>query len=249
MDQIENEGPPRVILSPASGQWITAREAKSMVEKICSIDGTEAIQAICRRAVYLVPVSVLSWRRGEEPHDYVNKSEYFLDKPELNCHFKRDLDFESWNEMLLFFEAIGSDSGTDEWAVVEYGSWATGDFRVQLHKDFSDVTLIFNGLQFDPLALQAAFTSTSNASTIGPSIAPRNVGGRPASAAWPNWIAELAHYIHEQGFPDGAGSQGLESIISTVADRLETRGLSYPSRATVQPAVRAVLDRLRAPDT
>ena len=73
----------------------------------------------------------------------------------------------------------------------------------------------------------------------------RVAGGRPRSAAWTDWIAELTSHVHENGFPKGSGSQGQEMIINGVADRFAERGLEGPSRSTVQPVVQAVLDRHR----
>jgi hypothetical protein len=66
------------------------------------------------------------------------------------------------------------------------------------------------------------------------------------SKHWPDWIAELVCYFHEEGFPPGEGSQGQEAIINEVAQRLAKRELGSPSRAAVQPMVQAVLDRWRA---
>ncbi len=77
---------------------------------------------------------------------------------------------------------------------------------------------------------------------------PESSGGRPLAETWPAWVAELAAYIHEEGVPAGAGTQGQEKIIKAIADRLAARDLEGPSRSTVQPAVQAVLRRLRSAD-
>jgi hypothetical protein len=65
------------------------------------------------------------------------------------------------------------------------------------------------------------------------------------SKYWPDWIAELVCYCHDEGFPPGEDSQGQEAIINAVAQRLAERGLESPSRAAVQPMVQATLDRWR----
>ena len=70
--------------------------------------------------------------------------------------------------------------------------------------------------------------------------------GRRPSERWKPWIAELVAYIHEEGIPDGIGSQGQEELINAVSDRLSLRGEESLSRSTVQATVQAVLDRLRA---
>ncbi len=70
-------------------------------------------------------------------------------------------------------------------------------------------------------------------------------GGRPMSALWPSWVAELATLLHEEGVPAGAGSKGADELIAKVSDRLAEQGLEGPSRSTVQDTARAVLSRLR----
>ncbi len=65
------------------------------------------------------------------------------------------------------------------------------------------------------------------------------------SALWPEWVAELASLIHEEGIPEGSGARGTDELISSVADRLVARGLEAPARTTVQETAKAVLRRLR----
>ncbi len=79
--------------------------------------------------------------------------------------------------------------------------------------------------------------------TIAPLPHPKT---RRLSDAWPEWVAELAWIIHEQGISPGAGSQGQEDLINQVADAVAQRGGAGLARTTVQPVVQAVLDRLRA---
>jgi hypothetical protein len=71
-------------------------------------------------------------------------------------------------------------------------------------------------------------------------------GGRRLSERWPDWVAELTFHIHENGYPDGSGSQGQQELIDGIADRLAKRGLDAPARATVQTTIQAVLDRHRS---
>jgi hypothetical protein len=70
-------------------------------------------------------------------------------------------------------------------------------------------------------------------------------GGRPMSASWPIWVAELVAVIHEQGVPLGDGVEGVDQLIAKVADQLAECGRDGPSRTTVQATVRSVLLRLR----
>ena len=70
-------------------------------------------------------------------------------------------------------------------------------------------------------------------------------GGKPLSALWPDWVAELVAHIHDEGVPDGVGSAGQDALIGTIEERLAVRGLGAPGRSTVQSTARAVLRRLR----
>jgi len=70
--------------------------------------------------------------------------------------------------------------------------------------------------------------------------------GRRQSEKWRPWIVELVAHVYENGFPGGVGSQGQEELINAIANRLAERGIDTLSRASVQPVVQAVLDRLRS---
>ena len=74
---------------------------------------------------------------------------------------------------------------------------------------------------------------------------PKNAGGRSMSRLWPDWVAELAAYVHQTGVPVGAGTKGADALIEEIATRLQVRGLEAPSRSTVQETVNTVLRRLR----
>jgi len=76
--------------------------------------------------------------------------------------------------------------------------------------------------------------------------APEEKGGRPMSALWPEWVAELASLVHENGYPEGQGTKGMEELISNVEERLAARNLEAPARATVQATAQAVLRRYRS---
>lgn len=232
-------------LSEPSGDWIPAREAKEMVESICGVGSDDAIKAICRRAVIVIPVQASTWGRTEDPHDYIDRVEYFRDQESDLSHFNRPIYRTAFSEMCGFFEVLEATNSDEYFSNIEYANWRTGDFKLTVEHDFSDVTLTVIGLQFDKDALTKSFTGMMR--TVNPEPYERTVGkrGRPPSPAWPEWIAELVAYIHEHGFPAGEGSQGQETLITSIADRLAERGMESPSRATVQAAVRLVLQRLR----
>lgn len=235
-----------ILLEAASGEWISAREAKAMVEEICRVGSDDAIKAICRRAVIVIPVRASTWGRTEDPHDYIDRFEYFRDRETDFSHFNRTIHRTAFSEICGFFEVLETANREDFFSGIEYENWQTGDFKVTVERDFSDVTLTVVGLQFDKAALTQSFTGM--AQTPAPELFERTNGkrGRPPSPAWPDWIAELVAYIHEHGFPAGEGSQGQEALITAIADRLAERGLESPSRATVQAAARSVLERLRS---
>lgn len=235
-----------IVLEPASGDWVPAREAKAIVQKICGAGGDDAIRAICRRAVIIIPVQALTWGRSEDPHDYINRFDYFRDRETDLSHFRRTIFRTAFSEICGFFEVLETASQGGDCSGVEHANWQTGDFKLTVERDFSDVTLTIVGLQFDKVALTQSFAGVVQTPAPEPLERASARKGRPPSPAWPDWIAELVAYIHEHGFPAGEGSQGQEALITAIADRLAERGLESPSRATVQAAARSVLDRLRS---
>lgn len=144
---------------------------------------------------------------------------------------------------------IGSESRSDHLIHKEFWwakghaaltqNWQTGDFETWIDKRFH---LQAFGVKFhrDDVRrmLPAAFQTKSTTE-------PQRSGGRSMSRNWPEWVAELAAFIHEEGIPDGDGTRGADALISAVDARLESRGVSGPSRSTVQETVNAVLRRLR----
>lgn len=144
---------------------------------------------------------------------------------------------------------IGSESRTDHLVHKEFWwaeghealeqNWETGDFETWIDKRFHIRAF---GVKFhrDDIRrmVPAAFQSSSTPE-------PQRGGGRSMSRDWPEWVAELVAYIHEQGIPAGEGTRGADGLIEAVATRLEARGATPPSRTTVQEAVNAVLRRLR----
>jgi hypothetical protein len=117
-------------------------------------------------------------------------------------------------------------------------NWETGDFAVhrpERARAFG-VTFHIDGLRE---MIPAAFEELQRPA-VEPS--PRH-GGRRMSEHWPQWVAELAAMIHEEGIPDG--SIGPDVVIQRIEERLADRGLEGPPRTTVQPTARAVLSRLR----
>lgn len=134
-----------------------------------------------------------------------------------------------------FWWAEGHDALTQNWELGDFETWIKKTvqyqiFGVRFHRE--DVERV--------VGLSAVDRSRPEPS------ANRESGGRPMSELWPEWVAELAALIHEEGVPDGSGAMGSDDLIVRVADRLANRGLNPPARATLQETAKAVLRRLRA---
>jgi hypothetical protein len=144
---------------------------------------------------------------------------------------------------------IGSESRADQLIHKEFWwaeghaaleqNWETGDFETWIDKRFHIRAF---GVKFhrDDIRrmVPAAFPSDARSE-------PRRSGGRSMSRDWPEWVAELVAFVHEEGLPDGHGTRGADALIDAVASRLESRGGSAPSRTTVQETINAVLRRMR----
>jgi hypothetical protein len=123
-------------------------------------------------------------------------------------------------------------------------NWDLGDFETWLDRE---VRIRAFGVRFhrEDVELMAPTSAMPGDSRVKPAPQ-KEAGGRPMSALWPEWVAELAALIHDEGLPDGAGSAGVDELISRVSDRLANRSLESPARATVQQTAKAVLHRLRS---
>lgn len=130
-----------------------------------------------------------------------------------------------------FWWAEGESALQQNWEVGDFSTWI--DRRVQI-KVFGVRFLRRDILQMLPARLALAEPSP-----------PREPAGRPMSALWPGWVAELVAYIHEHGIPEGAGSAGADQLIERVCERLAERGLDAPARSTLLSTAKAVLRRLR----
>lgn len=234
-----------IVLSEPSGEWIASRRALGMVQNACSVDQTDARRALCRRAVAVVPVNCASWSVRVGPVIGDGFIDFSPPTKRDNQHFKQTMDRQSFSEILIFFEALEHGSDRKGHWTIEHANWATGDFKVHLDNDARTISLSVIGLQFDRLAVESVFSEAPSGVAKEVETVERAQTGRPRSAAWADWIAELSSFIHERGFPEGSGSQGQEALISGIADRLAERGLEGPSRSTVQSVVQAVLDRHR----
>lgn len=134
-----------------------------------------------------------------------------------------------------FWWAEGQAALTQNWELGDFETWIKKStryrvFGVRFHRE--DVETMLGPPPRKPSALQ--------------SVSARDVGGRPMSELWPEWVAELARHLHDEGVPSGAGVSGSDELIAAIADKLAQRGLEAPARATVQATAKAVLRRLRA---
>jgi hypothetical protein len=147
------------------------------------------------------------------------------------------------------------------WAALGQGAeqiWAVGKFTIPVRKSLtvSAYAVVFHRgdlQELFPKIFAVVPPPPKPASPLSPAplptATPKAKGGRKMSASWPDWVAELVAYIHESGVPEGEGTAGVDVVLKAVADQLASRGLEGPARSTVQETMRAVLLRLRAPET
>jgi hypothetical protein len=134
-------------------------------------------------------------------------------------------------------------------------NWRTGRFAGTGIVDDDEHKVILSGVEFQVGAIvelegmearRAHTLPPSDSTGTGDDVIEKR--GRKLSEGWRTWVAELVAHVHDQGLPEGVGSQGQEELIKAVADALATRGEETLGRSTVQPVVQAVLDRLRPAD-
>lgn len=132
-----------------------------------------------------------------------------------------------------FWWAEGHEALEQDWEVGDFETWVDQKIKFQAF-----------GVKFhrDDLRAMTPAAFVDEPTTMAPI---KEGGGRPMSALWPGWVAELAWVIHEEGVPPGVGTGGAEDLISRIADRLAARGVEGPTRSTVQETAKAVLRRLR----
>ena len=135
---------------------------------------------------------------------------------------------------------------------VPYASvWQTGDIYFDITSEaggpYVQGRISYFGIRLDPVFLISMVESFKAPDAKPSDTETSSIGGpgRPLSERWKPWIAELVAYVHDNGIPEGVGSQGQEELINAVADRLASQGEGVLGRSTVQSVVQAVLDRLR----
>jgi len=118
--------------------------------------------------------------------------------------------------------------------------WGIGDFSFNSVDAHGHV----HGVMFDAAGISALIGTPSVQPTSRISTDQMEVGparGRKAANWWPDFAAELAVYIHENGVPESQ-----ESLISGIQTAMSEAGKDEPSRTQIQPVIRAVLRRLQA---
>lgn len=156
MDEFLAEEAKPVVLHPESGDWISAREARILVSKLAEVFHRDAEIAILRRALRWVPVTVETFSRLAKPHDYIKSDDFNRDFGSRLTHFRPTPSKSDWREAIAFFEALIEYIPILNSAGVQHAHWATGDFKVVIEKDFSDVIIDVTGLAFDRPALLAS---------------------------------------------------------------------------------------------
>lgn len=129
-------------------------------------------------------------------------------------------------------------------------NWEAGDFDTWINKKYHWQAFGVEFLTDDIMKLIPKDTSGLSVLSELPeeetNTSGKSAGGRARSENWTTWIAELAHYIHYTGIPEGEGSKGQESIIKAIESSAIEQGLEVPASSTVKSTVRAVLLRIRS---
>lgn len=122
--------------------------------------------------------------------------------------------------------------------------WLAGDFDFEISgTSYNDCSGSAYGVEIDQSQVASFIPAISNPLVSeGPNSGSRK--GRAPANWWPGFAEELAVYIHEEGFPPGSGREGQSTVIEAVFQRLAAAGRTEPGRATVQPVINAVLDRI-----
>ncbi len=120
--------------------------------------------------------------------------------------------------------------------------WNSGTIRgsIARHPDGFTTVEAFD-IRFNAEDLNRHFPRPGQSSDI-----PKRGGGPKKADWWPEFTAEMVALVHEEGLPEGKGTEGAEGLIKKVLSRLQERGVNAGDRSTVQPHVNAVLKRLRA---
>ena len=160
LDEMHKNYRTPISYGPASGDWISAREARLLVADRAKVSWPDAEQAIYRRAARWVPIRVSTFARSEDPHDYIDRLKFFsTSEPTDLSHFSTTVSKKAHGEIRDFFDHLLS--GDDFERRVKYALWATGDFKVKVEQECSDVTIEISGLQFDRVALLESLGITS----------------------------------------------------------------------------------------
>lgn len=124
--------------------------------------------------------------------------------------------------------------------------WLAGDFDFQISgTSYDDCSGSAYGVEIDQSQIASFIPANSNL-IESEGLDPSSRKGRAPANWWPDFAVELAIYVHEEGLPAGSGREGQSTVIDAIFKRLAAAGKSEPGRATVQPVVNAVLDRIRS---
>lgn len=170
----------------------------------------------------LVAVAEKLTQRNWSPQEYVR-----LDSEQWN-HMRPDANAAFWinGDVDLLI-----DPTHDPYSELDDDAWSAST---------GDVARLI-GVRIDPdsIPFQERPANSTTAQT-------RAMPTRGAARWWPAFAEELAIYIHEEGIPDGIGTDGQGDLIKVIQQRVANRNIDEPSRTAIQPVIQAVLDRLRA---
>jgi hypothetical protein len=227
-----------VKLAPASGDWISAREARLLVANRAGVSFEDAASALCRRAVLPLRVRVHTFGRKEIPREFVDRRDYFREnKPDMS-HFSDAPSRTAFEEIRELFKVLRCHVPLLIPAPgVRLACWATGDFNVALEMDFSVVTLEIVGVEFDRRGVLESIGAESETHTAG-----RRRGGPGRMAKW-DWEGAIGCVVAvantPDGLPEGHGAQA--AIERIIADYF---GVTGPAESQIRLRAARIMETL-----
>lgn len=226
-------------------EWLLAREVLALVESRFEFEGM-AENVLLNR---LEKGTLEAYETGTF---HYAQSKSFLEEEEIERGDGEIIQGFWW----ALNSAISASSQKDSMSEAQI-FWETGDFsfRFQFAKDEYFIGhahgVVFHRAGIADILGERRTPNVQSIRTPATPIAPSckmdsqqalpvigNRGRRPARW-WPDFAEELAIYLHEKGLPETQ-----EALISGVQSAMTAAGKDEPSRAQIQPVIRAVFSRL-----
>lgn len=150
------------------------------------------------------------------------------------------LDWASSGEL----EVRGRIEGRSDPELIESRHWQTAPIQARWTSGRFVLWIggrerIVAGVEFNRAQLELLRPERSG--SAGHETQKKNAGGAPRKQAWNDWIAALAVQVHEGEVGPGMTAT---AALGAIADMMAQWGIDEMPRATVQPAINAVIERL-----